>query len=355
MEFFTFILTALIGLFASTESAALATRGYVSEFIPPTPTEVTTSTTSVSFVGDVLLARDVEWQYVKDSTFDAFKFVRQSPLFTADYTVGNFEAAIPATHIPTPVNQVRFSVSTTTIEKANLPFTHLSLANNHSFDHGLEAYQNTRTVLADAGITSFGHPNETNDTSVSYIEHNGNTISIIGLHTFLRPLDPGQLEPYLQEMREQSDIQIAYVHDGQEYKLTPVLTQERFARYLIEQGIDVYIGHHPHVVQSIDWYQDRPIFYSLGNFVFDQYFSTPVQQGLGLVVQLHNERVSIALHPISSIDSKATPYLMDAKAKNQFLSTLALRSTSTLNAAVNKGIVSFTLASSSQNAMMGIQ
>ena len=73
----------------------------------------------------------------------------------------------------------------------------------------------------------------------------------------------------------------------------------------VDAGAKIVVGHHPHVIQEIEVYKDRPIFYSLGNFIFDQYFSTPTQQGLGIGLVFHDtERVSAYIFPIESIDSQ---------------------------------------------------
>ena len=86
---------------------------------------------------------------------------------------------------------------------------------------------------------------------------------------------------------------------------------------LIEAGVDIIIGHHPHVVQGMEVYQGKPIFYSLGNFVFDQYFSTATQEGLALAIDYTPSNFKINLLPFKSSLSK--PKFMTEEDKAEFL------------------------------------
>ena len=79
------------------------------------------------------------------------------------------------------------------------------------------------------------------------------------------------------------------------YETDPVVittaAQRQMARELFEKGADVILGSHPHVIQNAEVYKNKMIFYSLGNFVFDQNFSPETMQGLGLVVTLNTTGV----------------------------------------------------------------
>jgi poly-gamma-glutamate synthesis protein (capsule biosynthesis protein) len=114
-----------------------------------------------------------------------------------------------------------------------------------------------------------------------------------------------------------------YVHWGNEYELKHSEQQEALAHYVIDSGIDAVIGHHPHVVQDIEIYNGKPIFYSLGNFIFDQYFSGDVQTGLVVKVYIQKDTITYTLVPISSIGRASQPYIMPIEQKTTFLSMLA--------------------------------
>jgi poly-gamma-glutamate synthesis protein (capsule biosynthesis protein) len=92
--------------------------------------------------------------------------------------------------------------------------------------------------------------------------------------------------------------------------------QQQVGHQLIAAGADIIIGHHPHVIQGLEIYQGKPIFYSLGNFIFDQYFSSDTQEGLGVGIELANDKITIKLIPFVSEFSQVR--FMDEKEKKIF-------------------------------------
>ena len=89
---------------------------------------------------------------------------------------------------------------------------------------------------------------------------------------------------------------VVILHWGMEYQSSPTLSQRKGARRLIRAGADAIIGHHPHVIQKEEYFKGKPIFYSLGNFVFDQ---RKPETSQSLIVQLNFTSIgySIKLHP----------------------------------------------------------
>jgi poly-gamma-glutamate synthesis protein (capsule biosynthesis protein) len=106
------------------------------------------------------------------------------------------------------------------------------------------------------------------------------------------------------------------MHWGEEYKTAANSRQEEIGRGLIDNGVDLIIGSHPHVVQNIERYKDKYIFYSLGNFVFDQYFSTSTQEGLAVKMQEGGD-CRFELEPITLY--KSTPKFMEEAQKDNWL------------------------------------
>ncbi len=110
-----------------------------------------------------------------------------------------------------------------------------------------------------------------------------------------------------------ADIVIVSMHSGNEYEPEPNEVQRAFARAAIDAGADIVIGHHPHVVQSAEVYQGKPIYYSVGNFVFDQMWNEDVRTGLMLEVMFGKEGVlKTAYHPVF-IEEYARPRLAEEK------------------------------------------
>lgn len=294
----------------------------------------------ILIVGDVLLARDVEMHMRRYGVMHPYGIF--SSLDEYDFSVANFEAAIPTTHQPTPHLNTRFSVDSNLIA-SDFPFTHVSLANNHSLDFGEVGYQNTWAVLKGKNITPFGHPKAVASSSVTYLDHEGISVAVIGLNLIESNIGPSDFEYVVAEAVAQSDLQIAYVHAGVEYEARHTLAQRQLAEQLIDAGVDIYIGHHPHVVQDIDWYKDRLIFYSLGNFIFDQYFSDDVQEGLMLDLLVENDRVDIKLMPVTSNGTRTQPRVMIELENTTFLNDLAAMSHPELSGAIVAGLIQIPL------------
>lgn len=274
------------------------------------------------FVGDIMMARDVE-KKILFLGLNPFEFV--SPILNdATAVVGNFEASVPVNHVPITSGQMTFSVRSDLLSLlVDAGFTHLSLANNHSLDHGLAAEQNTVKAINKLGIKTFGRQLEVSpEASVTNFSLGGQTIAMIGMNLVNFHVTPAMVEATLAKAVNESDWQIAYLHWGEEYFTGHTLEQEQFAKLLIDNGADAVIGNHPHVVEDIASYKGAPIFYSLGNFVFDQYFSLEVQQGLMLKMSITNNKLKFDLVPVTSLGTPIQPRLMNEAESNSFLSSL---------------------------------
>ncbi len=280
--------------------------------------------TKILFVGDVMLGRYVE-TLINEKGSD-YPFMGMGPLANRyDQVIGNFEAPITAEHIQTKPESLNFSIATSSIQTLNKYFTAFSLANNHTFDNELEGLSFTRSTLATNSIQTFGDPNGVGSTSVTYIYHGEQIIALVGINA-VTGLDATSTVHLFSELNSSSDMQIVYVHWGTEYQSTHNEAQEVLAHILIDAGADAIIGHHPHVIQDIDMYKGAPIFYSLGNFVFDQYFDDNVTVGLGVELVLRNTEITYRLIPFTTVDSKSSPRLMTFDERNKLLAEISAKS-----------------------------
>lgn len=278
---------------------------------------------SLVFVGDIMLARHVEY-LMQVNGYD-YPFARSGFLTTEPaHLIGNFEASIPVKHKKTPNYNFQFSVNQDNLKGlAEAGFTHLSLANNHTLDYGIDGYKNSVAVLAEAGFSTFGQPKSLGENTVTYISASNTTYALIGLNETQMDIEKDFLLPYLEEAKAQSDVQIAYIHWGEEYTHKPSATQKTIARMLSEAGVDIIIGHHPHVIQSIEKIGDTLVFYSLGNYIFDQYFSGDVMEGLAIRLTTSNNKLKVTLLPHSSAKSHAQPNLMTGQERDVILAEIA--------------------------------
>lgn len=287
--------------------------------------EVHSKPSQVLFVGDVLLSRNVEHLMTVNGSYYPYNGLNFDSFAHNPFVVGNFEAAIPSKHMPTKPFNLSFSVDEKFLPSAaEAGFTHFSLANNHANDFGVKDYANTLSVLSKDFIAS-GKPDDFSEKSVTLLKTSGHVLAIINLHATTKNPTDKNISSVMKYANERSDMQILYVHWGIEYDGTSSKPQQSLARKFIERGADLVIGHHPHVVQEVGLVDNVPVFYSLGNYIFDQYFSDEVMEGLVLMLDLDNQP-SISLIPTESKSVYSQPRILDPEAHAEFLVNLAEKS-----------------------------
>lgn len=294
---------------------------------------------SVIFTGDIMMARNVEFLMKRNSPSYPFESLALKSLAEKPAIVGNFESAIAEQHTPTPANVLKFSTDRDNLTGlVEAGFTNLSLANNHSNDYGSFGFANTEAELIASGMSPFGFiPNSTYET-VSFLETPIGRVALIGFNDSDLRLDITLAKNELARVGATTDFQVVYIHWGEEYSTTHSVRQEKFAREFVASGADLIVGHHPHVVQDIGIIDEVPVFYSLGNYVFDQYFSTEVQEGLVLVLTF-DSLPKITLMPVTSVGTKSQPRLMTGDDKAEFLFRLSNSSVSNYTETIRRGYV----------------
>lgn len=294
----------------------------------------------ILFAGDIMLARDVETimkKYGADYPYQHLSTIQS----THEIQIANFEGSIPDVHQQTADFTFKFSVDAHFIDSLNSAgFTHLSLANNHSFDFGRNGYEHTQQVLSANSIQSFGAPYNFSSSSIVQLKQNNREVVLIGIDQTVTTYQPEELRKYFESLRDDAFV-VVLVHWGEEYQQIHSKKQEKFAKELIAYGADLIVGHHPHVVQDIGVYDGVAVFYSLGNFIFDQYFSESVQQGLLLSLEI-DQRTSVVLIPVTSIESRGAPRPLTGYEKEIFLKNLAKKSDQQLSSMIEAGSVDLT-------------
>jgi poly-gamma-glutamate synthesis protein (capsule biosynthesis protein) len=169
-------------------------------------------------------------------------------------------------------------------------FNLLSITNNHATDQGWAGRDSTIKALENSSMGWCGHPSQADIESVYYNEVGDKTYAFLCFHDVTYKLDDEAAINLIKEVRPTVDYLVVSIHWGYEYGHTPDWThQVEPGRAFIDAGADFIIGHHPHVVQSFEVYNGKLIFYSLGNFVFDQYWSTATQEELALGIYLNDQ------------------------------------------------------------------
>jgi len=250
---------------------------------------------TVCFTGDVLLDRGVRKRIERIGIDSLFSDAR--PLFLAsDAVVINLEN--PVTKRINPLNKKYVFRA----DPEWLPIlrrqgvTHAALANNHTIDQGRDGLIDTYNNLIASDIIPIGYGiNQQEACKPSVIEKNGVNVALFNSFLLsvedweLRDDDAGVCQASIEKISggikafkaSHTDYQaVAILHWGIEHSKEPTARQRVEARMLIDSGASAVIGHHPHVIQDEETYNGAPIFYSLGNFAFDQ------KQQDGLVVRL---------------------------------------------------------------------
>jgi poly-gamma-glutamate synthesis protein (capsule biosynthesis protein) len=292
---------------------------------------------TILFTGDVMLARRSETlmdAYGGDFPYRRLPFLQE----LADTVVVNFEAAAPTRHIHTPDLTFRFSVDALYVASLKESgVTHAGLANNHAYDTGIAGFVETNDTLFRNSITPFGG-GVIASTSMVIIEQASTSVALVAINLVDEKLAVEALSELLSSAST-TDYQIAYIHWGTEYRVTHSLAQEVSAQKLIELGFDGIIGHHPHVVQDVDMLDGVPVFYSLGNFIFDQYFSSAVQEGLLVHLEATKEALTFTLLPHTSVDARTQPRLLLGEEKATFLEKLTKTGTTSTAEMVAAGVI----------------
>jgi poly-gamma-glutamate synthesis protein (capsule biosynthesis protein) len=269
--------TGKVPAIVSPSPASSDTASIFDAMLPKRSSEI-----SIMIAGDVMLDRGVRSlgrKYGYESLFEAV-----APLFKkADITAVNLEGPITGNASKTLLpdgktsKELTFTFATTTakaLEDAGISI--VSLANNHTDNFGSSGLKETKDWLDRAGIKWFGSPWNSSSTE-SVIVKNGVTVAFVGYHAF----EPGfdRVLKTVKSLSEKEDFVIVMPHWGAEYATSSSEKMRAQARSLADAGAKAIFGSHPHVILDREWLGDVPVFYSLGNLLFDQFFSPEVMQG----------------------------------------------------------------------------
>lgn len=296
----------------------------------------------ILFLGDMIFDRGVQTNIRKKG--EDFVFASSTIALSNQYdiTIGNLEGpitnftskTIDARGVAIPGFTFTFPTSTASLLKRS-GLDIVSLANNHSNNFGTEGLRQSIEWLSKAGIGYFGNPsNQDLDVSPSTYTlcpelYTPKCIALIGYNQFAYGHDEdilAQIKSIKDQMSTSSISSIiVFAHWGEEYQKTPTKFQSAQARSWIEAGANLIIGAHPHIVQTIERYKDTYIFYSLGNYIFDQYFSYDTTHGITVGITYDPDLTKIIDIQIIPIDNTGTfVRLADQPNSNKILDELKL-------------------------------
>jgi len=257
-------------------------------------------------------------------------------LSTFDLTLANFECFVSETIEPpelTDGSTLDFVTPPDSLQGLVMAgIDAVSLANNHALysnaGYGVEAFYDTVRHLSDAGIPSFGAGRDLDEARAPWVATvNGLTIALYGVDGVTANVDfPGEWavpvnvgatasEPGTNPMvldnivadvaalAGQYDIVIPFFHMGEQYIWSPRDWVVQVSRACIDAGATMMLSSHPHTIMGMEMYKDKPIFYSIGNFVYDQMFSVDTRTGTFLDLTVRGKNVvGIRIHGVEIVD-----------------------------------------------------
>jgi len=252
---------------------------------------------TIIFVGDIMLDRFIRTKAEAFGEGHTLGHVKEF-LMSADMVVGNLEGpvttydSVSQKSVVGDKNNMRFTFASTSAKLLSAHNIRLvSIGNNHIFDFGREGVQQTKMFLQDAGISYVGDPEAPSDVVIQKLQ--GMTFAFVAYNEFFGQKISDLIE-VLTATKSQKNIDaiIVMAHWGEEYVSNPSEKIREKARAFIDAGATLVIGSHPHVVQPFEDYQDGRIYYSLGNFIFDQYWSAEVRCGMAVTATFTKNRIS---------------------------------------------------------------
>ena len=238
----------------------------------PTPPENTSTEVLLTTVGDCTLGRDEKYSYegslpqVLEKNNNDFSYIFKNvySIFNSDdITIANLEGTFTNSKVKAD-KQFTFKappeyakiLTSGSVEGVNL-------SNNHTMDYLKQGFEDTKTALISEEIEYFGEGN------VWVTEVKGVKFGFLGYKGFYNSKElQDKMKSDILNLKKQNCIVIINFHWGEEGKYTPNSVQKSIAHFAIDNGADLIIGHHPHVVQGLEKYKNKLIFYSLGNFAF---------------------------------------------------------------------------------------
>ena len=221
------------------------------------------------FTGDILLSRQVAREIDARGGISPWRDIGDA-FKGADFVFGNLEGAVGSMDGCAPPKELCFAVSERFVPLLrDAGFTALGTANNHSGDLGAAGRKATRTALQAAGLAAAG-------PEPAFFRLGPHTAGLVNLS--LVPGRDGAVDAVpswqaaraLRLARALADFVVVSVHWGKELADWVTPEQQAQAKWLVAHGADVIVGAHPHVIQPAECVDGRPVFYSLGNHVFDQ-------------------------------------------------------------------------------------
>lgn len=283
---------------------------------------------TMCFAGDILLAEGEITTTTLDNSPNGLQDCVSPELLeimnNADYTCVNNEFTYSTRGTPLKGKTWTFRAHPDRVKYMKEMGVDLAiLANNHVYDYGEEAMLDTMSTLKNAGIDYFGAgANLEEAMKPVYVELGGKTVAFVAASRaekykmtpqatedsagILRCYDPALFIEVIKEARANADYVIACVHWGTEKSTVLEDAQIDTGKQYIDAGADVVIGAHTHCLQGMEYYNGKPIVYSLGNYWFAGYYQDTVLLNVRIYGDINNSNIELSVVPAMHKDGKVT-------------------------------------------------
>ncbi len=277
----------------------------------PSPTPTTTPQVVLGLGGDVGLGRNITFTARRLNDFN-YSFAQVSPwLDQNDLNFVNLESPIVSSCPSVKTGTFKFCGDPQFLPYLKQHKFFFNLANNHIQNYGNTGVEQTKLYLDQHIIGHVYSEDPENEFEVR--TYNGIRLGFLGfdLVTNNTPEAKTSILNLIKKYDSQVDWLIVALHWGNEYYPDPEPWKVKFAHQLINSGADIIAGHHPHVWQGQETYQNKLIFYSLGNFVFDQNWSKPTSQSYLIRLTLGKDSIINQENSPFEIQNNSQPVFID--------------------------------------------
>lgn len=290
-----------------------------------TSSSTSTPQFSILFIGDMMFDREVRNTVNKHGY--SYVFGDSPELFAgSDLVIGNLEGPITSNPSKTLLpdgsqipNLLTFTFPPETamaLKQSGVGM--VTLANNHEENFGKAGINETKRYLDEAGVSYFGDPE--NKEEIATTTCRGSIcVGLIGYSQFSNP-DDSEIIQQIHDLKKKVDFVVVFAHWGEEYNSGIIQSQRMLAHRWIDEGADLIIGAHPHVVEPIETYKGKTIFYSLGNYIFDQYFSFNTTHSIAARIHFSKSSYGYDIVPVQNTGVRIS--IPDATTSSEILDSI---------------------------------
>ncbi|MCZ6731706.1 MAG: CapA family protein [Gammaproteobacteria bacterium] len=340
----------------ATPPPAVITPAPTPSIIVPAPGEVTSpaaiepgpAALQLAAVGDIMLGGSAVPELRREGYDYPFLLV-QPILRQADVVFGNLEGPLTDAGQAAPDKRYVFRSPPAKVAPALAAagFTVVSLANNHTMDYGVEGLKQTMAALDEAGIQHTGAGMNLQEARrPAFVKSGDYTLGFLAYSlTFPESFwaqgqRPGTAFGHASHVRadvaaarDQADVVVVSFHWGREATTELRDYQSKLAHAAIDSGASVVLGHHPHILQGIEYYKHGIIFYSLGNFVFGSYSRKATRSIIALLnlrgakvlevklIPVNVDNIELVFQPQPLVEEQANEVIVELKRLSKPLST----------------------------------